>query len=79
MLVFRLYTSVEAINRYLFGLFVFVSGLTSVTTPMYIAECSPTHMRGRLVSTHVVMIAAGQLVANVVSGIFSLVGKEGWR
>ena len=45
---------------------------------MYIAEVSPTHARGRLVSTNVAMVAFGQFVANVVDGVFS-VTDDGWR
>ena len=46
---------------------------------MYIAESAPTYIRGRLVSTNVVMVAFGQFVANVVDGIFSGMKKTGWR
>ncbi|XP_064632787.1 proton myo-inositol cotransporter-like [Lineus longissimus] len=53
-------------------------GLTSMTTPMYIAEAAPSHIRGRLVSCNVAMIACGQFVANVVDGIFSF-NENGWR
>jgi len=46
---------------------------------MYIAESAPAYVRGRLVSTNVVMIACGQFVANVVDGIFSYNKENGWR
>ncbi|XP_064606088.1 proton myo-inositol cotransporter-like [Liolophura sinensis] len=54
-------------------------GLTSTTIPMYIAECSPSNIRGRLVSTNVAMVACGQFVANVVDGIFGFDEVNGWR
>ncbi|XP_069100999.1 proton myo-inositol cotransporter-like [Argopecten irradians] len=54
-------------------------GLTSTTIPMYLAECSPQHIRGRLVSTNIAMVAGGQFVANVVDGIFGWDETTGWR
>ena len=55
-----------------------ITGLTSMTVPMYIAECAPMFIRGRLVSVNVAMIAGGQFIANVVDGIFSF-DITGWR
>ncbi|KAK7101483.1 proton myo-inositol cotransporter-like [Littorina saxatilis] len=54
-------------------------GLVSTTIPMYLAECSPSYMRGTLVSTNIAMVAFGQLVANVVDGIFGSDTENGWR
>ncbi|ESO82112.1 hypothetical protein LOTGIDRAFT_102050, partial [Lottia gigantea] len=54
-------------------------GLVSTTIPMYLAECSPVYARGMLVSTNIAMVAFGQFVANVVSGIFGSDAENGWR
>ncbi|KAI0234429.1 Proton myo-inositol cotransporter [Lamellibrachia satsuma] len=56
-----------------------VNRFTSTTIPMYIAESAPAYVRGRLVSTNVLMIACGQFIANVVDGIFSYNKENGWR
>ncbi|KAF6024403.1 SLC2A13 [Bugula neritina] len=53
-------------------------GLSSTTTPMYIAESAPAPIRGRLVSVNIVMLAAGQFIANCVAGAFSF-NSYGWR
>ncbi|XP_067683406.1 proton myo-inositol cotransporter-like [Haliotis asinina] len=54
-------------------------GLASMTVPMYIAECAPSHLRGRLVTVNVLFITGGQFVASVMDGAFSYVKKDGWR
>ncbi|XP_076106594.1 proton myo-inositol cotransporter-like [Mytilus galloprovincialis] len=54
-------------------------GLTSTTIPMYLAECAPSHVRGRIVSTNIAMVAFGQFIANVVDWIFSPDKLNGWR
>ncbi|KAL3852963.1 hypothetical protein ACJMK2_016568 [Sinanodonta woodiana] len=58
---------------------LFAVGLTSTTIPMYLAECTPPHIRGRLVSTHIAMVAGGQFIASVLDGIFGWDKKNGWR
>ena len=55
------------------------TGFASTTVPMYIAECSPVHLRGRLVTLNNVFITGGQFVASVVDGAFSWDKKDGWR
>ena len=55
------------------------TGLTSTTIPMYLAECSPSYLRGTLVSTNIAMVAFGQFMANVVDGIFGSDTHNGWR
>ncbi|CAM9749098.1 unnamed protein product [Pylaiella littoralis] len=53
-------------------------GLASLTTPVYIAEAAPSHIRGRLVTLNTLFITVGQVVAGVVDGLFS--GTDsGWR
>eukprot|EP00105_Crassostrea_gigas_P034207 XP_019918355.1 PREDICTED: proton myo-inositol cotransporter-like isoform X1 [Crassostrea gigas] len=54
-------------------------GLASMTVPMYIAECAPVHLRGRLVTVNNLFITGGQFVASVLDGVFSYDKKNGWR
>ncbi len=86
---------------YHFDLFVawrvmggFAIGLASGVSPMYIAEISPAHLRGRLVSLNQVAIVFGILFAQIVNWLiarpvppgstaqqimFSWNGQWGWR
>ena len=43
----------------------------SVTAPVYIAEASPSEIRGSLVSTNVLMITGGQFIAYLVNLAFT--------
>ena len=61
-----------------FGLFVlwrmmggFAIGLASGVSPMYIAEISPAHLRGRLVSLNQLAIVFGILMAQTVNWIIA--------
>jgi len=56
-----------------------LAGLASPTVPMYIAECAPSHQRGKLVTTNNLFITGGQLIASIVAGIFSYDHENGWR
>ncbi|KAK2981537.1 hypothetical protein RJ640_024850, partial [Escallonia rubra] len=62
-------------GRLLVGLGI---GLASVTAPMYIAEASPTEIRGGLVSTNVLMITGGQFLSYLVNLAFTEVPGT-WR
>ncbi|GAB4842962.1 Integrin alpha chain-like protein (Alpha-int1) [Ancistrocladus abbreviatus] len=62
-------------GRLLVGLGV---GVASVTAPVYIAEASPTEVRGGLVSTNVLMITGGQFLSYLVNLAFSEVPGT-WR
>ncbi|KAK3014810.1 hypothetical protein RJ639_009637 [Escallonia herrerae] len=53
-------------------------GVASVTAPMYIAEASPTEIRGGLVSTNVLMITGGQFLSYRVNLAFTEVPGT-WR
>ena len=53
-------------------------GLASLTTPVYIAEASPSHIRGKLVTLNTLFITVGQVVAGIVDGLFSGT-HSGWR
>ncbi|KAJ8307716.1 hypothetical protein KUTeg_014732 [Tegillarca granosa] len=53
-------------------------GLASMTVPVYIAECAPTELRGRLVTINNLFITGGQFIASVMDGAFSYY-DNGWR
>lgn len=46
-------------------------GIASVTAPVYIAEASPSEIRGGLVATNVLMITGGQFVSYLVNLAFT--------
>ncbi|OQV14535.1 Proton myo-inositol cotransporter [Hypsibius exemplaris] len=54
-------------------------GLVSVTSSVYIAELVPSRLRGRLVTANAVLIAAGQLTAGCIDGLFAYDTAAGWR
>lgn len=56
------------VGRLLVGLGV---GIASVTAPVYIAEASPSEIRGGLVATNVLMITGGQFVSYLVNLAFT--------
>ncbi|KAE9618595.1 putative major facilitator, sugar transporter, major facilitator superfamily [Lupinus albus] len=62
-------------GRFLVGLGV---GVASVTAPVYIAEASPSEIRGSLVSSNVLMITGGQLLSYIVNLAFTKVPGT-WR
>ncbi|MCF8405727.1 MAG: D-xylose transporter XylE [Bacteroidales bacterium] len=53
-------------------------GLASMLSPMYIAEVSPTAIRGRLVSWNQFAIIFGMLVVYFVNYFISLQGDDAW-
>ncbi|KAM9376921.1 proton myo-inositol cotransporter-like isoform 1-T2 [Pholidichthys leucotaenia] len=54
-------------------------GIASMTVPVYIAEVSPPHLRGQLVTINSLFITGGQFIASVVDGAFSYLRNDGWR
>lgn len=56
------------LGRLLVGLGV---GVASVTAPVYIAEASPSEIRGGLVSTNVLMITGGQFLSYLINLAFT--------
>lgn len=56
-------------------------GAASFVVPLYIAELAPAAHRGRLVTTTVVFITLGQVVAYVVGWLFGVYGsaETAWR
>ncbi|KAK2443194.1 inositol transporter [Trifolium repens] len=63
------------LGRLLVGIGV---GVASVTAPVYIAESSPSEIRGSLVSTNVLMITGGQFLSYLVNLAFTEVPGT-WR
>lgn len=53
-------------------------GLTSMTSNIYIAECAPPHIRGKLVTFNNVAITFGQFLAAWTDGMLSET-SSGWR
>lgn len=53
-------------------------GVASMSIPIYLAEVSPSHLRGRLVSINSLFITGGQFSAALVDGAFSYL-QDGWR
>ncbi|XP_022605707.1 proton myo-inositol cotransporter-like isoform X3 [Seriola dumerili] len=54
-------------------------GIASMTVPVYIAEVSPSHLRGQLVTINTLFITGGQFIASLVDGAFSYLSHDGWR
>lgn len=50
-----------------------------MTVPVYIAEVSPPHQRGQLVTINSLFITGGQLIASLIDGAFSYLSRNGWR
>ena len=55
-------------GRFFIGLGV---GIASVTAPVYIAEISPSEIRGGLISMNVLMITGGQFLSYLVNLAFT--------
>ncbi|KAI9115031.1 hypothetical protein K1719_014044 [Acacia pycnantha] len=53
-------------------------GIASVTAPVYIAEASPSEIRGALVSTNTLMITGGQFLSYLINLAFTQVPGT-WR
>lgn len=76
--------SATANNWYVFIFFRFLGGLgvgaSSVIGPMYIAEISPAHLRGRLVGLFQLNVVSGILLAFFSNYLINLfVNENGWR
>lgn len=63
---------------YILPIFFQILGLASMTVPMYLAECSPLQLRGRLTVLDNMAITCGQFVAGVIDFSFSYT-TQGWR
>lgn len=54
-------------------------GVASMTSPMYIAEVSPAHIRGRMVSLNQFAIVSGMLAVYFVNYAIAQQGDEAWN
>ncbi|QEH42552.1 sugar porter family MFS transporter [Chitinophaga sp. XS-30] len=68
--------TVFVIMRFAAGIGV---GMASILSPLYIAEISPAHVRGRNVSINQLTIVTGILVTNLVNYTLADKGDEAWR
>ncbi|XP_046564124.1 proton myo-inositol cotransporter-like [Haliotis rubra] len=55
------------------------AGAISLVVPMYISECAPVDIRGRLGTLTQVLISFGVFLSSVAGGAFSGLGEAGWR
>lgn len=54
-------------------------GMASMLSPMYIAEVSPAHLRGRMVAINQLTIVIGILITNLVNYTLRNSGEDAWR
>jgi sugar porter (SP) family MFS transporter len=54
-------------------------GMASILSPLYIAEVSPAHVRGRNVAINQLTIVLGILITNLVNYSLSDQGADAWR
>ena len=54
-------------------------GMASMLSPMYIAEVSPAHLRGRMVAINQLTIVIGILLTNLVNYTLRNDGEDAWR
>jgi sugar porter (SP) family MFS transporter len=54
-------------------------GMASMLSPMYIAEISPAHLRGRMVAVNQLTIVLGILITNLVNYTLRNTGDDAWR
>ena len=55
-----------------------LTGIVSFTVPIYLAECAPVHIRGRLVMASTMSVGGGQTVSVIIDYCFSFL-SHGWR
>ncbi|GFN96072.1 proton myo-inositol cotransporter [Plakobranchus ocellatus] len=53
-------------------------GVVSAIVPVYVAECSPADIRGRLITVHQLCITIGIWVSSILAGAFQEL-DQGWR
>jgi sugar porter (SP) family MFS transporter len=63
-------------SRFMAGIGV---GMASMLSPMYIAEISPAHLRGRMVAINQLTVVTGILVTNLVNYSLRNMGEDAWR
>lgn len=62
--------------RFLGGLGI---GIASMSTPMYIAEITPAHLRGRMVSVNQIAIVGGIVLVYFVNYFIARRGNQAWN
>jgi SP family xylose:H+ symportor-like MFS transporter len=68
--------SVFIVMRFAAGIGV---GMASMLSPLYIAEVSPAHVRGRNVAINQLTIVIGILVTNLINYMLADQGSDAWR
>jgi sugar porter (SP) family MFS transporter len=53
-------------------------GIASISTPMYIAEIAPAHLRGRLVAVNQIAIVGGIAATSIINYFIARAGSETW-
>jgi sugar porter (SP) family MFS transporter len=54
-------------------------GIASMSSPMYIAEIAPAHLRGRLVSVNQIAIVSGIVLVYFINYIIARCGDQAWN
>lgn len=54
-------------------------GMASMLSPMYIAEISPAHIRGRMVAINQLTVVLGILITNLINYTLRDYGDDAWR
>ena len=54
-------------------------GMASMLSPMYIAEISPAHIRGRMVAINQLTVVLGILITNLINYTLRNYGDDAWR
>jgi len=54
-------------------------GAAAIVSPLYIAEISPAHLRGRLVALQQIAIISGMVVVAIVNWLIALQGDHAWN
>lgn len=54
-------------------------GMASMLSPMYIAEISPAHIRGRMVAINQLTVVLGILITNLINYALRNSGEDAWR
>ena len=64
-------------------LYILITGLYSVTGPVYVSEMAPSYIRGKLGLVNYFMTGGGMLGGAIADGLFSIDSEHayefGWR
>lgn len=53
-------------------------GIASISTPMYIAEITPAHIRGRMVAVNQIAIVGGIALTSLINYLIAGLGDQAW-